>query len=529
MTTDTAQVYKAKLIEINKKISDIEALGFNVANLNKVLNEIIEKYQVSIKKSKNNNFEGFIINDYTNAINELNKLDSALDKYNIYFKAYNYSMYILGLSINESNIDNIREELKKLLNDLRNSSNIDYDDEKAIVESVYDVVYKVICYEIENYNQSEIYNYCNKYETDKLYLHDIIRRELSKIDLFKYPEIQQEIYNIQKEGLNSNYFNIELLRKIIYRDKKEELVKSVKKRTNEILKLHNQNLEQINKLNSDIEYYSVEYQTINRKIKRNYLKILRKSISIFLSISIPFTSYYLAKKSCLKSGSYDKEYYHTIDYVYNSYTDKVVISESEKEEVNSDTKTCILKEYSEVIDASNIAYRNELSYDLSFLGYDDIDDYINYYNSNPNIIPYKEYNVDQKDIDINVEDSYYEVVYKYIDEESKVVETDIEEAKKDALFFTLIILFIIATILGIPFGYNIDCIIKLFDSNKIKKSRIKEIKRVLLDTDKQLLKIIGENEELKLRFNNEVQKYPELINNITLPNKDVKILSKKKM
>ena len=39
-----------------------------------------------------------------------------------------------------------------------------------------------------------------------------------------------------------------------------------------------------------------------------------------------------------------------------------------------------------------------------------------------------------------------------------------------------------------------------------EKSRIKEIKRVLLDTDKQLLKIIGENEELKLRFNNEVQK-----------------------
>ena len=85
MTTDTAQVYKAKLIEITKKISDIESLGFNVANLNKVLNEIIEKYQVSIKKSKNNSFEGYIINDYTNAINELNKLDSALDKYNIYF------------------------------------------------------------------------------------------------------------------------------------------------------------------------------------------------------------------------------------------------------------------------------------------------------------------------------------------------------------------------------------------------------------------------------------------------------------
>ena len=41
MITDIAQVYKAKLIEITKKIDDIEELGFNVANLNKFLNEII--------------------------------------------------------------------------------------------------------------------------------------------------------------------------------------------------------------------------------------------------------------------------------------------------------------------------------------------------------------------------------------------------------------------------------------------------------------------------------------------------------
>ena len=529
MTTDTVQVYKAKLIEITKKISDIESLGFNVANLNKVLNEIIEKYQVCIKKSKNNNFEGFIINDYTNAINELNKLDSALDKYNIYFKAYNYSMYILGLNINESNIDTIKEEIKRLLNDLRNSSNIDYDDEKAIVESVYDVVYKVICYEIENYNQSEIFNYCNKYETDKLYIHDIIRRELSKIDLFKYPEIQQEIYNIQKEGLNSNYFNIELLRKIIYRDKKEELVKSVKKRTNEILKLHNQNLEQINKLNSDIKCYSDEYESINRKIKRNYLKILRKSISILLSISIPFASYFFAKKSALKSSSYNKEYYHTTDCVYNSYTDKVEIIENEKEEINSDSKTCILKEYSEVIDASNKVYRNELSYDLSFLGYDDIDDYINYYNSNPNIIPYEENKVDQKDIDINVEDSYYELIYKYVDEESKVIEMDMEELNKDCLLLTLIFTGICMIILGPPSFLNMFEIADIISEIKEEDKYKRRIKATLLRNNRELLKIIGENEELKLRFNNEVQKYPELISKITLPNNDVKILSKKKM
>ena len=37
MTTDTAQVYKAKLIEITKKISDIESLGFNTEKLKEEL------------------------------------------------------------------------------------------------------------------------------------------------------------------------------------------------------------------------------------------------------------------------------------------------------------------------------------------------------------------------------------------------------------------------------------------------------------------------------------------------------------
>lgn len=526
MTTDTAQVYKSKLIEINKKISDIESLGFNVDDLNKVLNDIVEKYKVSIKSSKNHNFEGFIINDYTNAISELNKLDSRLDKYNIYFKAYNYSKYVLGLNLNEFNIDTIKEEIKKILENLRNSSNIDYDDEKMIVDATYEAVYKVICYEIENYNQSEIYNFCKKHDTDKLYLHDIIKRELTKIDILKYPEIQQEIYNIQKDGLNSNYYDIELLRKIIFRDKKDELVKSIKKRTNEIIELYNKNLRENEALKSDIRYYEEEYYNLSKKIKRKYLKILRKSLSIVLSVSIPFSSYFMAKKNTLKSSTYDKEYYQTTDYVYNSYTDKVEIVENEKEEINKDTKICILNEYS---DSLNNYYRKKISYDLSFLGYKDINDYINYYNSNPNIIPYEENKVDQKDIDINVSDSYYELIYKYIDEESKVIEKDMHELNRDCLYFTLLITLACLMVLGVPSIFNLIQIIEMVKDLELDDYNRKMINRKLLGKNKELLKIIGDNKELKKRFNKEIQNYPELVGKFALPNEDAKILSKKKI
>lgn len=528
MTTDTAQVYKAKLIEITKKINDIEALGFNVNEINNILNHIVEKNKISINNSKKNSFEGFIINDYTNAINELTKLDSLLDNYDIYFKAYNYAMYISSVPLNEANVDKIKEELVIVLKGLRNSSNIDYEDEKMIIEATYEAVYKVICYEIENYGQSELYNYCNNFDTDKLYLHEIIKREISKLDLHVYPEITEEIYNIQKNGLNTNYFNIELLRKVIYRDRKEQLLAQITERTNEILELYEKNMNEINLLSKSKDINEEKYQSIKMGLKKNYFKLAKRLVSTILTISIPFASYHLFKKMNMKSGSYDKDYYHTIDYVYNSYTDKVIINEKEKEEVNNTTKACVLDTYSEIV-GTNKGYRDRESYDLSFLGYGDIKDYIDYYNTNPDIVPYRKDRVEQVNLDINVKESYYELVYKYIDEESKVIETDIEEANKDALFFTLISSGIIFLFLGIPFGYNIDCIFKLLDSNKIKKSSIKEIKKKLLYIDKQLLKIIGENEELKLRFNNEVQKYPELINKIALPNKDVKILSKKKM
>lgn len=55
MTTDTAQVYKAKLIEITKKISDIKSLGFNVNEINNILNQIVEKNKNSIINDVNPN------------------------------------------------------------------------------------------------------------------------------------------------------------------------------------------------------------------------------------------------------------------------------------------------------------------------------------------------------------------------------------------------------------------------------------------------------------------------------------------
>ena len=73
MNTDVAISYKAKLIEIDNKIREIEKIGFDMSKIREELDSIKIENNNDIKSSKKNNFEGFIINDYINATGKLEK------------------------------------------------------------------------------------------------------------------------------------------------------------------------------------------------------------------------------------------------------------------------------------------------------------------------------------------------------------------------------------------------------------------------------------------------------------------------
>ena len=148
MNTDVALNYKAKLIQVEDKIEEIERIGFNVKPFREELEKIIIDTNSKVKTSKNNKFEGFIIIDYSNAMTRLEKLDISLDSFEIYIKVKNYAEYLDKNYIKEDKISEIVGEIKKLLRSLNNSSVIDYEEEKKIVEPFYTGVFKVICFEI---------------------------------------------------------------------------------------------------------------------------------------------------------------------------------------------------------------------------------------------------------------------------------------------------------------------------------------------------------------------------------------------
>ena len=148
MNTDVALNYKAKLIQVENKIEEIERIGFNVKPFREELEKIIIDTNSKVKTSKNEKFEGFIIIDYSNAMTRLEKLDISLDSFEIYIKVKNYAEYLDKNYIKEDRINEIIGEIKKLLRSLGNSSVIDYEEEKKIVEPFYTGVFKVICFEI---------------------------------------------------------------------------------------------------------------------------------------------------------------------------------------------------------------------------------------------------------------------------------------------------------------------------------------------------------------------------------------------
>lgn len=223
MVTDTALEYNGKILKLNKMISDLETLGFELSNIkNKV--EVINNKVLNEANTKANSHEFEVITIYTNGISDLTKIEVIIENnYSVYFKIYNHALYILELDITNENIGEIVSSLKTVIDKLHNTSNIIYDKEKLIVETVYEAIYKVIKSEIIINGLSKIYDYTKMVDVDSYYLHNLVKKELDGINLNDYPDIKRLIYKINSVGFDSNYFEIELIKEIIFKDKKEEL------------------------------------------------------------------------------------------------------------------------------------------------------------------------------------------------------------------------------------------------------------------------------------------------------------------
>lgn len=539
MNTDVVLNYKVKLTNIEEKIREIAAIGFNMNTFKEELEKIISDTNSKVRVSKKNTFEGFIIADYSSAISRLEKLDNALDSFEIYVKINNYTEYLERNDVSKEKISEVVKEVLSLLKTLANSSVIDYEEEKKIVEPFYNIVFKVICYEIYYTGRSELLVYCMQNDINKTFIERKIKDCLKEIDLKKYPEIAAKYYEIKRNGLNCSLLDADFIRLLVFRDEKEKLkaniLDSANKKINEIKSVETQ-LE--SKLNQWYIYISRKGEELYY-LKDSIKELSKSIISLAIALSIPVSAF-LITKSIYKKGhqayTYDvkKETYSSYDNSINETVEREVINPQEVE-----SKAYAIKYKCNQSDRDS-SEKSLSVYDLSFLNKNNLQDYIDYWKSGVNLEPSKIFNIVLNDDDNIVKENidYYEIVYSYVDLESKNI---IDNTPNFAAFLstsaiTVVVCFIETLALLILNELKNFNIFDLRINEKLNEVIVSlhcynYSKEMILNKTKELMDLIGQNEKLRKAFNIEAQKYKYLFEElgIKLPKETIDEKTKKKI
>lgn len=547
MNTDVALNYKAKLTQVEDKIEEIERIGFNVKTFKEEVEKIITDTNSKVKISKNKNFEGFIIADYSNAITRLEKLDSSLDSFEIYIKVNNYAEYLDKNYIKEDKISEIVGEIKKLLRSLGNSSVIDYEEEKKIVEPFYAGVFKVICFEIYYTGNSTLLEFCKASEIDKSFIERKIKSTVDEINFEKYPEIEAKYYEIKRNGSNSSLLDNDFLKLMVFKDEKDRLKNVITIPANKMVK----NIESVEK---DIKEKYKDYSNTEkiygdsvRTFKLEFKELMKSIVAVAIALSIPIASFSLFNflgKKLFKQYSYDvsKDTYNSYDNTYTHSDEREIVDEDT-------TKTAYVIKYdrltdddiddynSRITEEDAMWYRRKTIYDLSYLKYQDINEYLDYWNSNATVPVNSSEIVNIKDNGDIIQEyvDYYEIVYNIIDLESKNV-----EASSDSIFLTILLTIVAVMIEAVILWSILDddyyhesklCLISRFIEYISAKEKLKNDKKLFLEQTKELLTLIGQNDELRNVFNQEASKYSYLFEDygIKLPKETLDSNAKKKL
>lgn len=553
MNTDVALNYKAKLIQVEDKIEAIERIGFNIKPFREELESIIIDTNSKVKTSKNKKFEGFIIADYSNAMTRLEKLDNSLDSFEIYIKVKNYAEYLDKNYIKEDRINEIIGEIKKLLRSLENSSVIDYEEEKKIVEPFYTGVFKVICFEIYYTGKSTLLEFCKASEIDKSFIERKIKTAVDEINFEKYPEIEAKYYEIKRNGSNSSLLDNDFLKLMVFKDEKDRLKNVITVPANNMVKNIVSVEKDIKEKYKDYSNTEKRYEDSVKTFKLEFKELMKSIVAVAIALSIPVASFSLFNflgKKLFKEYSYDvsKDTYNSYDNTYTHSDEREIVDDTNKIAyvIKYDTLTSDdIEDYNSkkvnynfrITEEDAMWYRRKIVYDLSYLKYQDINGYLDYWNSNVTVPINSSEIVNIKDNSDIIQEyvDYYEVVYNIIDLKSKNA-----EASSNSIALTVICTaFAIAIEAAIVFcnlsnDYYDEsklCLINRFIEYISAKENLKNDKKLFLEQTKDLLTLIGQDEKLRELFNQEASKYSYLFEDygIKLPKETLDSTTKKKL
>ncbi|MBQ8219148.1 MAG: hypothetical protein IJZ79_05280, partial [Bacilli bacterium] len=316
---DMAIRYRDKIQRTRLMISNIHKLGFDTSFYEDILNNIDNKVSKEIDTSylSGKLVQGRMEQIYSTGMVELNKLWVALDRYSLYFEVFNNCRYLdTKLSDNEYIKADVDNYVKMMINNLKRivrSDTVNYEQEKFIVEKVYDTAYNLIKLELIMSGDSKLYEYAKNEEVNISFFNDLILCELNKLDLSdkKYDMIRSRLYKLDSNGLVSNYFDLELIKLLLVYGNNVDLLDVVMRKISELEEIFNRH-------NTKLKNESAYCKYAEECVKKSYDKLVKVRKKRFKKFTLLFITYVLAITGavCLNKNTKDR---NMVDcYIKNS-------------------------------------------------------------------------------------------------------------------------------------------------------------------------------------------------------------------
>ena len=502
-TRDLAIKYKALHQAAELMIANIKEIGFDVSEYETILKTIQHDVSDNVKVNYSKGFARANYEmDYSNGIAELNKLIARLDKYDVYFKVLN-SCEWLNTRLQDSHISDqqLKEYVSEIAYNLKQivkSDTMDYDNEKHIVEMVYMTAYNLIKLELMKTGNSQLYAYIKKEEINLSYFNLIIKKELSKLDLSaeKNTFLREKLFEVRKNGINSNYFDLDIIRGLLINDDNNLFKDTINENMNNIVKNIEENTKKIKELVDMTRSCEYEKNYYKKDAEWNKKNIIKRFISFLIATSIMIGGG-IGLQRLVKKESIKNKYNRTIE-VYSTITDEttteadVIYLSDEPEE-----KTIV-----RVYDSYKSETRRDYQYyDVSYLDFDSLKEYYEYGTDNYGVVPQDgTLKTSSDDAISDYQNSYTEVIkstYEYVGRE--LDKTEYANELVIGFLMYLLVLFVFESL------YNS---VTEPDYPTVIIGGIRE----LLEENKDLLSNKGEYNKYQEKITNNLNKIMELIN-----------------
>ena len=518
--------------DIEKKIRDLESLGFNMKTYSDRLSKIKESIS---SKTDNYNFENInevkvdgehLDSSWMKYITELEKIKSEIaEKYESFYVMSKSVSYLNGKldNINEVDFNLLYDVALELLNNLESSPSGEYEQQKFIVEASYEVIYhilklKSISLDIESFRDDPLYLRIKNSDTHSSFISNLILEEANKLE---NPKLMDKIYQLEINGMDSKVLIDYDLFRLLFLSAKGKFVEDLKEKTKKIYSEYNATLEEMKRSARDLQTSKNDYINNSKSTRKEFFRILRRLS--FLLVSFGLIGFISVNSFKGLKGAERK--YLTKSKEYDLQTGEVVESE-DYELLNSNNVTVIEEmpwEYEEGLFGGY--YKRNRKYNLESVdGNDDPKFYVEkskdlrYYQSS--------LGSEEEPENFGKEEKKYTVIIKEQGEE--YIEPDSGDIVMDVVIITFIDLLVLMLELCIyinafketllPGDYDNGVIVdfkeEFDDRNESKRKMLSDIKRLreLVERCKKQLETIKESPYYSY-INPEVE---EMINNVNI-------------